>query len=129
MIEAVRSAYSDRPFLVRLAGAAFSDVTPQVIEGEVAAPGCWVHDGSDIKGYVGADAQRTEVIAGLCPTGFPAAIALRSTESDGTVTVRAFDRNALLSLSVMRVTNRLQDWRWWSEEPDAQVAAFRQLLR
>jgi hypothetical protein len=61
------------------------------MEGEVAAPGCWVPDGSDIDGYVGADALREEDIARLRPTGSPAAIALRSTDSDGTVTVRAFD--------------------------------------
>lgn len=129
MTEAVRSAYRDRPFLVHLAGAAFNDVTPEVIEGEVAAPGCWVHDGFDIRGYVSADALREDIIARLCPAGPPAAIALRSTESDGTVTVRSFDRDALLCLSVTRVTNRVQEWRWWTENPGAQVTAFRHLLR
>jgi hypothetical protein len=129
MIQAVRAAYIDRPALVHLSGVALADVTPEVMEGEVAAPGCWVHDGSDIRGYVGPDALREDAIAALCPGGSPAAIALRSTESDGTVTVRAFDRDALLCLSVSRVTSRLQDWRWWSEAPGARVTALRQMLR
>jgi hypothetical protein len=129
MVEALREAYSDRPALVHLAGAALADATPHVIEGEVAAPGCWVHDGTDIRGYVGPDALREEVIAGLCPTDSPMAIAVRSAAPDGTVTVRAFDREALLCVSVLRVTNRLQEWRWWSEAPDAHVTSVRQRLR
>ena len=116
MIQALRAACVDRPALVHLGGASLADVTPDLIEGEVATPGCWVNDGADIRGYVGLDALREDAIAALCRGGSPGAIALRSTESDGTVTVRAFDRDALLCLSVSRVTSRLQDWRWWAEK-------------
>jgi hypothetical protein len=76
MIQTLKAACSDRPALVHPVGAVLSDRAPKDVEDEVAAPGCWVHDGSDLRGYVGTERSGEDVIEGLWPNGSPVGVAL-----------------------------------------------------